>query len=395
MNSYYYIGENDKEIMKKKKFETKLLIQNLNKKNFFFNNNKNIDINKYSINQNSFSKYSIYSTNKKSNYNSNPTNYSTYNNKLPYLNNSSYTLINKDSRNYSQNANKTDYNITPFFEKDLNNEDKYIAIKLKKKEKKYLKNFNFIKKPTLLTLTLKTFVEKHKNNIISKKTFEHLDKLMPLSLNNNRFYNRNFDKRRISFVAPFNKKLFNNYLTETLNYADELKDKVDVLLNEKHELYTFLRITLINDINNTNNKDNKRLFNNIENLYNYKYDICIFPQLKNNLLFKNYNYNDDKITSQKICDNNCLSKEICHSLNKTRMNKFLGINDNAYKLNYQEIIKENKNINELNMEKYTEKFNLEDFFEKKYQKNNLIKFANKKEKACIIKLNSFKNNISY
>ena len=218
---------------------------------------------------------------------------------------------------------------------------------------------------------------------------------MPLSLNNNRFYNRNFDKRRISFVAPFNKKLFNNYLTETLNYADELKDKVDVLLNEKHELYTFLRITLINDINNTNNKDNKRLFNNIENLYNYKYDICIFPQLKNNLLFKNYNYNDDKITNQKICDNNCLSKEICHSLNKTRMNKFLGINDNAYKLNYQEIIKENKNINELNMEKYTEKFNLEDFFEKKYQKNNLIKFANKKEKACIIKLNSFKNNISY
>ena len=390
MNSYYYIGENDKEKMKKKKFETKLLIQNLNKKNFFFNNNKNIE-----INQNSFSKYSIYSTNKKSNYNSNPTNYSTYNNKLPYLNNSSYTLINKDSRNYSQNANKTDYNITPLFEKDLNNKDKYIAIKLKKKDKKYLKNFNFIKKPTLLTLTLKTFVEKQKNNIISKKTFEHLDKLMPLSLNNNRFYNRNFDKRRISFVAPFNKKLFNNYLTETLNYADELKDKVDVLLNEKHELYTFLRITLINDINNTNNKDNKRLFNNIENLYNYKYDICIFPQLKNNLLFKNYNYNDDKITSQKICDNNCLSKEICHSLNKTRMNKFLGINDNAYKLNYQEIIKENKNINELNMEKYTDKFNLEDFFEKKYQKNNLINFANKKEKACIIKLNSFKNNISY
>ena len=67
------------------------------------------------------------------------------------------------------------------------------------------------------------------------------------------------------------------------------------------------------------------------------------------------------------------------------MNKFLGINDDIYKLNYHDIINENKNINELNKEVYTERFNLEDFFEKKYQKINFIKFANKKEKACILK----------
>lgn len=368
--------------MKKTKFENKLFIQNLNKKNFFKdNNNKSIEINKNKINQNSYSKYSIYSSNR----NNNLTNYSTYY-KLPNINNSSYSFINKDSRNYSQNVNKTDYNITPFNEKDSNDKNKYKIIKLNKKDNKYLKNFNFIKKPTLLTLTLKTFVEKQKCSILKKKTFENLEKLLPINLINMiKFERRFYDKKRISFVAPFNKKLFQNYVSETLQYSDENNDKVDELLNEKHELYSILRLNLINDINNTNNKDNTRLFNNIENLYNYKYDICIYPQLKNDLLFKKYNYIDDKITKKKLCDKNCLSKEVSISLNKSRMNKFLGINDDIYKLNYQDIINENKNINELNKEVYTERFNLEDFFEKKYQKINFIKFANKKEKACILK----------
>ena len=392
MNSYYYISESEKEKMKKKKFENKLFIQNLNKKNFFKdNNNKSIEINKNKINQNSYSKYSIYSSNR----NNNLTNYSTYY-KLHNINNSSYSFINKDSRNYSQNVNKTDYNITPFNEKDSNDKNKYKIIKLNKKDNKYLKNFNFIKKPTLLTLTLKTFVEKQKCSILKKKTFENLEKLLPINLINMiKFERRFYDKKRISFVAPFNKKLFQNYVSETLQYSDENNDKVDELLNEKHELYSILRLNLINDINNTNNKDNTRLFNNIENLYNYKYDICIYPQLKNDLLFKKYNYIDDKITKKKLCDKNCLSKEVSISLNKSRMNKFLGINDDIYKLNYQDIINENKNINELNKEVYTERFNLEDFFEKKYQKINFIKFANKKEKACILKFKYNYKLVSY
>ena len=392
MNSYYYISESEKEKMKKKKFENKLFIQNLNKKNFFKdNNNKSIEINQNKINQNSYSKYSIYSSNR----NNNLTNYSTYY-KLPNINNSSYSFINKDSRNYSQNVNKTDYNITPFNEKDSNDKNKYKIIKLNKKDNKYLKNFNFIKKPTLLTLTLKTFVEKQKCSILKKKTFENLEKLLPINLINMiKFERRFYDKKRISFVAPFNKKLFQNYLSETLQYSDENNDKVDELLNEKHELYSILRLNLINDINNTNNKDNTRLFNNIENLYNYKYDICIYPQLKNDLLFKKYNYIDDKITKKKLCDKNCLSKEVSISLNKSRMNKFLGINDDIYKLNYHDIINENKNINELNKEVYTERFNLEDFFEKKYQKINFIKFANKKEKACILKFKYNYKLVSY
>ena len=392
MNSYYYISESEKEKMKKKKFENKLFIQNLNKKNFFKdNNNKSIEINKNKINQNSYSKYSIYSSNR----NNNLTNYSTYY-KLPNINNSSYSFINKDSRNYSQNVNKTDYNITPFNEKDSNDKNKYKIIKLNKKDNKYLKNFNFIKKPTLLTLTLKTFVEKQKCSILKKKTFENLEKLLPINLINMiKFERRFYDKKRISFVAPFNKKLFQNYVSETLQYSDENNDKVDELLNEKHELYSILRLNLINDINNTNNKDNAKLFNNIGNLYNYKYDICIYPQLKNNLLFKKYNYIDDKITKKKLCDKNCLSKEVSISLNKSRMNKFLGINDDIYKLNYHDIINENKNINELNKEVYTERFNLEDFFEKKYQKINFIKFANKKEKACILKFKYNYKLVSY
>ena len=395
MNSYYYISENEKEKMKKKKFETKLFIQNLNKKNFFNNNNnKNIEINKYNNNQNSFSKYSISSSNKKNNL----TNYSTYyNNKLPYLNSSSYSFTNKDSRNYSQNVNKTDYNITPIIIEESNDEKKYKLIKLNKKDNKYLKNFNFIKKPTLLTLTLKTFVEKQKCSIITKKTIQDLEKILPINLINNmmKFERRFYDKKRISFVAPFNKKLFQNYVSETMQYSDEKNDKVDELLNEKHELYSILRLNLINDINNTNNKDNTRLFNNIENLFNFKYDICIYPQLKNNFLFIKYNYIDDKITKKKLCDKNCLSKEVSISLNKSRMNKFLGINDDIYKLNYQDIINENKNINELNKEIYTDRFNLEDFFEKKYQRINFIKFANKKEKASILKLKHNYKLVSY
>jgi hypothetical protein len=345
MNSYYYISESEKEKMKKKKFENKLFIQNLNKKNFFKdNNNKSIEINKNKINQNSYSKYSIYSSNR----NNNLTNYSTYY-KLPNINNSSYSFINKDSRNYSQNVNKTDYNITPFNEKDSIDKNKYKIIKLNKKENKYLKNFNFIKKPTLLTLTLKTFVEKQKCSILKKKTFENLEKLLPINLINMiKFERRFYDKKRISFVAPFNKKLFQNYVSETMQYSDEKNDKVDELLNEKHELYSILRLNLINDINNTNNKDNTRLFNNIENLFNFKYDICIYPQLKNNFLFIKYNYIDDKITKKKLCDKNCLSKEVSISLNKSRMNKFLGINDDIYKLNYQDIIKASmKNISSL------------------------------------------------
>ena len=70
------------------------------------------------------------------------------------------------------------------------------------------------------------------------------------------------------------------------------------------------------------------------------------------------------------------------------MNNFLGINDDIYKLYYRDILNENDNENEkidTNNEKYTDKFNLEDFFEKKYQKNNFIKFANEKEKESIKK----------
>jgi len=392
MNSYSSTIENEKEKMKNNnKKPTKIFIHalNKNKRNISKNiNNYNYDdINKNSINQSSFSKYTIYSSNRK-----NLMNNYTYNSNdnLPYINNNynnkTNSFIIKNSLNYSQNLNKTEYNSNNnknFLEKEFIFKNKFKIIISNKNNKNLLK-FNFIEKPKLLTLTLKKFVEKQKKNINIKKYNEILDKLLPLNLNvdyKNKLFARN-DKKRISFVAPFNKKLFANYLTEKFNYTDELNDKCDVLLNEKHELYSFLRSILMTDFNNTNTKNNKKLFSNIENLFNYKYDIFIYPQFKNNFLFRHYNYIDDKITVKRLCDYNCLSKEICHSLNKTRMNNFLGINDDIYKLYYRDILNENEKI-DTNNEKYTDKFNLEDFFEKKYQKNNFIKFANQKEKDSI------------
>jgi hypothetical protein len=290
---------------------------------------------------------------------------------------------NYNNNHHISKSNRENFNITYRFRN----------IHLNNNLKTYL--VTSLNRPKLLQTTLRTDSELalYNNNneelyIKNKKSF----KLSPLkkekiNLKKKNFYFQNFQrintKRRISYVQPLSRK----FLRKSTSFTsfEKMIEELDSVPEKKQQINyinKLIKKSLRNDINSSPWEEEDYIFyNKFENRINFFFDRILLPQLNNHLYFKNKNYDNFNELNEALIKSNFISKEIQMSLNRQRV-KLLLKNDELYKKIQKERILKGyeKNRNDMNL---TEKFELEDFFIKKYNYNN-IKFANKKEKKSLL-----------
>ena len=242
------------------------------------------------------------------------------------------------------------------------------SISLSKDKFKY--KVNILKKPKLLqksTQNLLLSIEEEKkksreekNIIKNKRIFHHIKS--PLLLRK---------------LLPIN-------ITNLLEEKKDIMKDLNIHLEKWHKN---VRTALLKDINNTFSKGffYNKFFFELENRMNFFFDVCLFPHLKNNLMFLHKRLDTIELRRKNLCNFNFLSKDIEISLNKRRIK--LIFEKDEEKLNELTKIKQ-KNKDEF--QTLDNKFELEDFFNKKLDICN-ISFASKKEREFVY---SQKVNIS-
>ena len=270
----------------------------------------------------------------------------------------------------------------------LNNRFRYL--KLKDDIKTYL--FTSLNRPKLLQTTLKqdsenAFYNNTESNIkkfSSKKLFSPF-KNKKINLNNNVFKIKRKYTRRISYVRPISKK----YLKKSSSFTsfDRMLEELDHVPENNQKINyinKLIKKSLRNDINSSPWEEEDYIFyDKKENRINFFFDRILLPQLNNQLYFKNKIYDNFNELNKALIKSNFISKEIQMSLNRQRVKLILKSNEMYKKLKMKRILKgyEKKEFDDENL---TDKFELEDFFIKKYTYNN-VKIATEKERYSIFK----------
>lgn len=295
------------------------------------------------------------------------------------------SLINfyKSNENSHREINKSIFD-------NISLSNRFRNLKIKDNIKTYL--VTSLNRPKLLKSTLKTdsenaFYNSTESNIkkfSSKKLITPFEnKKINLKSNNIYKIKRKYT-RRISFVKPISKK----YLKKSSSFSSfdrmlEELDKVPQKNQNINYINKLIKKSLRNDINSSPWEEEDYIFyDKIENRINFFFDRILLPQLNNQLYFKNKIYDNFNELNKALIKSNFISKEIQMSLNRQRVKLILKNNDLYEKLKMKRILKSyEKNVYD---ETITEKFELEDFFIKKYTYNN-VKIASKKERQSILK----------
>ena len=270
----------------------------------------------------------------------------------------------------------------------LNN--RFRNLKLKDNIKTYL--FTSLNRPKLLQSTLKqdsenAFYNSTESNIkkySSKKLISPFDN-KKINLNNNVYKIKRKYTRRISFVRPISKK----YLKKSSSFSsfDRMLEELDhvPLKNQKiNYINKLIKKSLRNDINSSPWEEEDYIFyDKIENRINFFFDRILLPQLNNQLYFKNKIYDNFNELNEALIKSNFISKEIQMSLNRQRVKLILKSNELYKKLKMKRILRgyEKTGYDDENL---SDKFELEDFFIKKYTYND-VKIATEKERNSILK----------
>jgi hypothetical protein len=278
---------------------------------------------------------------------------------LPSLKSTDYSLKNK-LYNKSRlpkfySFDNTNYNNTFTCFKNSSS-----SISLSKEKFKY--KVNILKKPKLL-------IKSTQNLILSieeeKKKFEK---------------EKNINKNKKIFQKIKSPFLFRKLLPINItNLLDENKDIMKDLNIHKEKWHKNVRTALLNDINNTFPKGffYQKFYLELENRMNFFFDVCLFPHLKNNLMFLHKRLDTKELRRENLCNFNFFSKDIEISLNKRRIK--LIFEKEEEKLNE---LKKRKEKKKEEFQGLDNKFELEDFFNKKIDVCN-ISFASKKDREFV------------
>ncbi len=295
------------------------------------------------------------------------------------------SLINfyKSSENSHRKINKSIFD-------NISLSNRFRNLKLKDNIKTYL--VTSLNRPKLLKSTLKTDSENafYNSTESNMKKFSSKKLISPFENKNINLKTNNIYKikrkytRRISFVKPISKK----YLKKSSSFSSfdrmlEELDKVPEKNKNINYINKLIKKSLRNDINSSPWEEEDYIFyDKIENRINFFFDRILLPQLNNQLYFKNKIYDNFNELNEALIKSNFISKEIQMSLNRQRVKLILKNNDLYEKIKMKRILKSyEKNVYD---ETITEKFELEDFFIKKYTYNN-VKIASKKERQSILK----------
>ena len=138
-------------------------------------------------------------------------------------------------------------------------------------------------------------------------------------------------RRIIKHVSTKKVKLKNH--TKPGKYNDELYDKVNSLDFQYDKLHKRIRESLLNDINPMYSLEavSDSFYHKLENKINYIEDIYLVPHLRNHFILTGKNM------EQKILKANCISKQICFSMNKEKRKKIF-FEDQKRKHNFYNLI---------------------------------------------------------
>ena len=119
-------------------------------------------------------------------------------------------------------------------------------------------------------------------------------------------------------------------------------------------------------------------YDSYENKINFLFDSVFYPHFVNTLMWKKINFDDKNVMNTELCNLNLFSKEISLALNMKRAILFNPINNiNDQSINDDEKEKEIENIKNLRR-----KYDIIDFFAKKYERKDITFANNKDRKIC-------------
>lgn len=213
-------------------------------------------------------------------------------------------------------------------------------IKLSKK-KNTTEQFIIKPKDILIPFTYMTTQPNHcRNNITSlpkaeksyllKEPRKVINDILTLNKENLKKTSQTF-RRIIKHLTTKKVKLKSQ--TKNGKYSDELNDRVNSLDFQYDKLHKKIRESLLNDINPMYSLEavNDCFYHKLENKVNYIEDIYLVPHLRNHFILTGENI------EQKILKANCISRQICSSMNKEKRKKIF-FEDQKRKHNFYNLV---------------------------------------------------------
>ena len=257
-----------------------------------------------------------------------------------------------------------------------------------------------------LNNTLLPSIQKRKTPMYQKGEHKTLDILIPFSLTEESTHNKTISSAAKSFILKHPKKVINNIITEKLNaekkitkfkhimhqktkrvnlqlpmtsyrykYKDELYDRINDLDFQHDHLHRRVREALFNDINPMIIFEayNDPFFKKKENRVNFLQDIYLVPHLKNTFNLRSEN------AKAKILNANCITKQICISMNRERRQRIY-LDDQKRIKNFYNIVLKTVRVHKEKNQRLEEGVLIEESFMKNaiYKK---VRFASDRVKS--------------
>jgi hypothetical protein len=319
-------------------------------------------------------------------------------------------FLNKNNSNYSYLQKKNDLLTTFSILSDSNTS----------REKNSLQSIN-LNFPTIITSKLRNeknnYNRKQNNNksilkrnfsshnssiekyIISAYSLTNKIKVLPIKLNKPKLLQDTFEDKIKKFNEKMNKNLkmrksytnpkkFNKLPSKINlnNFDEEKKDQINNYNLEDYYLHKSILLALKN-FNSPYPKYEKIFFyDSFENKINFLFDSVFYPHFENTLMWKKINFEEKKVMNKELCNLNLFTKEISLALNMKRALLFNPNNNLKYKrINDDDKENEIKNKKE-NIKNLKRKYDIIDFFEKKFERREITFANNKDKKICLSKI---------
>lgn len=256
--------------------------------------------------------------------------------------------------------------------------------------------------------TLLPSIQNHlkKAPIYQKGEHKTLDILIPFSLTEESTHNKVITNVTKSFILKYPKKVISNIISEKIKaekkikrfkhithtktkrvnlqlpmtsfrfkYKDELYDRINALDFQHDQLHRRVREALFNDINPmiVFEAYNDPFFKRKENRVNFLEDIYLVPHLKNTFNLKG------KDANTKILNANCITKQICMSMNRERRQKIY-LDDQKRIKNFYNVVLKTVKTHQKKNQRLEEGVLIEESFAKNSIYKN-VRFASERVKS--------------
>ena len=232
------------------------------------------------------------------------------------------------------------------------------------------------------------------NYIISPYSLSNKITVLPIKLYKPKLLQERL-KDKIKIITEKNNKKLKSYsnpknfykLPSKINIHKLDEEKKDTIHNYTLKDYYFHKdiILAMKNFNSPFPKNEKiHFYDSYENKINFLFDSVFYPHFVNTLMWKKINFIDKTVMNKELCNLNLYNKEISLALNMKRailFNPIKNINNKSINDDENEEEKEKENKNE-NIKNLKRRYDIIDFFAKKYERKDITFANNKDRKVC-------------